>query len=153
MSSIRRRIRRNRQRFPRPERRKEPIERLERFASCRRLALIENTANGPALYAAIRKKAKFRLQLVTPRRDSKAGRLNDHLPKIRNKRIYLPESEVWREAFIDEVMAFPSEFDDQVDAMTQYLDFLDGNPIIPPPSTRATGVVVFAQPLSGIRRF
>ena len=117
------------------------------------VALIENTANGPALHAAVRKKAKFKLQLVTPRRDSKAGRLNDHLPKIRNKRVYLPESSVWREAFINEVIGFPSEFDDQVDAMTQYLDFMDGNPIIPPPPTRATGVVVFARPLSGIRRF
>ena len=116
------------------------------------VALIENTANGPALYAAVKKKAKFDLRLVVTRRDSKAARLNDHLPKIRNRRIYLPNSAVWREYFINEVIAFPSEFDDQVDAMTQYLDFIDKKPFIPPPPTRAIGVVVYARPLS-LRRF
>jgi len=117
------------------------------------VALIENTANGPALYAAVRRKAKFDLNLVTPRRDSKAVRFNDHLPKIRNKKIHLPEFAIWREVFIDEVVAFPGEFDDQVDAMTQYLDFMDTDPTIPPPRTRATGVIVHALPLSRLRRY
>ena len=82
------------------------------------VALIENTANGPALYARVRQKAKFGLKLITPRRVSKAVRFNDHLPKIRNKHIHLPENAIWREAFIAEVVGFPGEFDDQVDAMT-----------------------------------
>ena len=78
----------------------------------------------------------FEIKLVTPRRDSKAVRFNDHLPKIRNKHIHLPEFAIWREAFVDEVIAFPGEFDDQVDAMTQYLDFMETDPIIPAPRTR-----------------
>lgn len=116
------------------------------------VALIENTANGPALYAAIRRKAKFELRLITPPRDSKAVRFNKHLPKIRNKKIFLPEAAVWRQAFVDEVVGFPGGFDDQVDAMTQYLDFMDTDPTIPPPPARATGVVVHATPLSQLRR-
>jgi predicted phage terminase large subunit-like protein len=94
------------------------------------VALIENTANGPALYSMVRRKAHFEIKLITPRRDSKAVRFNDHLPKIRNKHIHLPEFAIWREVFINEVIAFPGEFDDQVDAMTQYLDFMETNPII-----------------------
>ena len=110
------------------------------------VALIENTANGPALYARVRQKAKFGLKLITPRRVSKAVRFNDHLPKIRNKHIHLPENAIWREAFIAEVVGFPGEFDDQVDAMTQYLDFMDTDPVIPPPPpARATGVVALAS--------
>ena len=100
------------------------------------VALIENTANGPALYSMVRRKAHFEIKLITPRRDSKAVRFNDHLPKIRNKNIHLPELAIWREAFINEVIAFPGEFDDQVDAMTQYLDFMETDPIIPAPRAR-----------------
>jgi hypothetical protein len=58
-------------------------------------------------------------------RDSKAVRFNDHLPEIRNKHIHLPEFAIWREAFVAEIVAFPGEFDDQIDAMTLYLDFMD----------------------------
>jgi len=107
-------------------------------------ALIENTANGPALYAAVARKAKFQIELIRPR-DSKAVRFKQHVPKIRNKQIYLPESSIWRQAFIDEVIGFPAEFDDQVDAMSQYLDFMDTNPVIPPPRTRAIAAMRLAS--------
>jgi predicted phage terminase large subunit-like protein len=109
------------------------------------VALIENTANGPALYAMVRRKAKFELKVITPRHESKAARFNDHLPKIRNKRVHLPENAIWREAFIAEIVNFPDEFDDQVDAMTQYFDFMETNPIIPPPLVRAISVVALAS--------
>jgi predicted phage terminase large subunit-like protein len=115
------------------------------------VALIENTANGPALYAAVRRKAKFELKLITPR-DSKVVRFNNHLPKIRNKKIHLPEFAIWRDGFIAEVVGFPGEFDDQVDAMTQYLDFMDTDPTIPPPRTRTTGVVALASTFPWRRR-
>src|SRR3954452_19731500 len=36
------------------------------------VALIENTANGPGLYSAVRRKAKFDLKRITPRQESKA---------------------------------------------------------------------------------
>ena len=117
------------------------------------VALIENTANGPALYAAVRHKVKFTLELITPRHDSKAIRFHRHIPKIRNGKIHLPESAIWRDAFINEVVTFPSEFDDQVDAMTQYLDFMESNPIIRLPPTRATGVLLPGRSLSRKYRF
>jgi len=110
------------------------------------VALIENTANGPALHSMIRKKAKMQIKLVTPRRDSKAVRLNDHRSKIRGKRIFLPEDAVWRESFVAEFIAFPGEFDDQVDATTQYLDFLNSDPVMPAAPVRSTGgAIAFAS--------
>ena len=51
------------------------------------LALIENTANGPALIVEARRKARFEIKAVTPRRESKAARFHDHVPKIRRKLI------------------------------------------------------------------
>ena len=103
------------------------------------VALLENTANGPALYARVHRKARFEIKPITPRHDSKATRLQDHLPKIRSKRIYLPADAVWRESFVEEIVGFPGDFDDQLDAMTQYLDFMDTKPILRMPQPRAIG--------------
>jgi predicted phage terminase large subunit-like protein len=109
------------------------------------VALIENTANGPALHAIVRRKVRYDLKLITPRREPKATRLNDHLPKIRNKQIYLPADAIWREAFIAEIVDFPGEFDDQLDAMTQYFDFMDTKPIIRMPEARAIAHLALAS--------
>src|SRR5664279_2897463 len=103
------------------------------------VALIEATANGPALYARIRNKARFEIRLITPRRASKAARLNAHIEKIRAKQIFLPQYAPWRQAFIDEIAGYPRDFDDQLDAMTQYLDYMDTKPTIMPAPRR--GVV------------
>jgi predicted phage terminase large subunit-like protein len=115
------------------------------------VALIENTANGPALYSAVKRKAKLELKLITPR-ESKLVRFNRHLPKIRSKKIFLLEFAPWRQAFIEEVVAFPSEFDDRVDTLTQYLDFMDTDPDIPPPRRRELGVISHSLPLAQLRR-
>ncbi|UEM15455.1 hypothetical protein J4G43_015355 [Bradyrhizobium barranii subsp. barranii] len=105
------------------------------------VALIEQTANGPALYSAIRHIVRFKIRLIIPR-GPKANRLARHYPKIRTKKICLPGDAVWREPFIDEIVGFPGEFDDQIDAMTQYFDFMDEKPIIPmqPPREHGIGV-------------
>jgi predicted phage terminase large subunit-like protein len=105
------------------------------------IALIEKTADGPALYARVWRKAKFEVKLIVPHRP-KTIRFNNHLQKIRNKTIFLPENAIWREAFVAEVIGFPGEFDDQVDAMTQYLDFMDTDPVVPLRAPRESGVVV-----------
>jgi predicted phage terminase large subunit-like protein len=113
------------------------------------VALIEKTANGPALYAAIRQKVRFEITLIIPR-DAKAHRLARHHPKIRAKKIYLPADAIWRGSFIDEIVGFPGEFDDQVDAMTQYLDYMGTKPLIPMPRPRESGIAV---PFYSQRRF
>jgi predicted phage terminase large subunit-like protein len=107
------------------------------------VALIEKTANGPALYAAIRQKVRFEIKLIVPR-NPKATRLARHHPKIRGKKICIPADAIWREAFINEIVSFPGEFDDQIDTMTQYFDYLDTKPIIPvqPPREHGIGIVL-----------
>jgi predicted phage terminase large subunit-like protein len=111
------------------------------------LALIEKTADGPALRALVHRKAQFEIRLIAPR-DSKVDRLNRHLSKIRNKRIYLPEEAIWRDAFITEIVNFPGEFDDRVDGMTQYLDFADTGEVLPLPRPRSLGVLLLSKPVS-----
>lgn len=115
------------------------------------IALVEKTADGPALRALIHRKAKFEIRLITPKAP-KADRLNRHLHKIRGGQIFLPATAIWGGWFVSEVVGFPGEFDDRVDAMTQYLDFADTGEVPPPPQPRSTGVVVFSQSLSRMGR-
>jgi predicted phage terminase large subunit-like protein len=104
------------------------------------VALIEKTADGPALYSRIRSKAKFEIKLIIPR-VAKEVRFSNHWSKIRGKKIYLPEEAAWREEFIAEIVN-TSEFDDRIDSMTQYLDYMDTDPMICPRPPRESGIVV-----------
>lgn len=96
------------------------------------VALIENTANGPSLYARVRSRAQFEIKMITPRRASKATRLKDHVVKIVYKKIFLPEVAAWRDDYVAELVNPEPEFRDQTDATTQYLDFADLKLTIPP---------------------
>jgi predicted phage terminase large subunit-like protein len=107
------------------------------------LALVERTADGPALRTLVQRKTRFEVRLVTPRQ-SKADRLDRHLAKIRGKKIYLPVDSIWREPFINEIINFPGEFDDRVDAMTQYLDFAGTGEVLRLPPPRAVSVVALS---------
>jgi predicted phage terminase large subunit-like protein len=103
------------------------------------VALIEQTADGPALYARIRQRVQFEIKLITPRL-SKVIRFNNHMSKIRGQRIFLPQDAGWRDQFIAEILAFPGAFSDRGDAMSQYLDYTDTNPVIKPRPPRETGI-------------
>jgi len=81
-------------------------------------------------------------------RNPKPVRLDHHRRKICAKKIFLPDLAIWREAFIEELVGFPGEYDDRVDAMTMYLDFMDTNPNIPRPRKPEVGLVIHALPLS-----
>jgi hypothetical protein len=55
----------------------------------------------------------------------------------------LPDEAEWREEFIEEFKLFPKgEFTDQIDATTQYLDFMRHRRHLQMPPDRATAVVV-----------
>jgi predicted phage terminase large subunit-like protein len=104
--------------------------------------LIEDTANGSALIAEAKRKSLVDVIAVTPDGRSKAARLLDHVSAIRKKRIHLLDGADWRDAFVRELVDFPSEFDDQVDAMSQYLAFMATNPRLKSPPERALGVAI-----------
>jgi predicted phage terminase large subunit-like protein len=94
------------------------------------VALIEATANGPALIAYATRKRLVRVEEITPDNRSKAARLLVHKSFIRRQHVRLPEYAPWRADYIKEFVEFPyGPFDDQIDAATQYLDWIAVNPI------------------------
>jgi len=61
---------------------------------------------------------------VKPDRD-KIARASAVSPTIEAGKVYLLEGSEWLQPFLDECMQFPAgEHDDQIDAMTQALDYL-----------------------------
>ena len=88
------------------------------------------------------------IEPITPHED-KLSRLHKHRNAIRSGIVALPEAAPWVAEFIDEMVQFPyGHFDDQVDAMTQFLDWIGEHPQLtkrPPP---ALGVAISS---SGMR--
>jgi predicted phage terminase large subunit-like protein len=86
--------------------------------------LIEDTANGPALFCQLTKKQQGRAVGIRPV-DSKIVRFARHVDKIVGGKIRIPKSSAFNGVFVDELIRFPKgPYDDQVDAMTQFLDWL-----------------------------
>ncbi len=102
--------------------------------------LIENKANGAALIDDVRGRLNSKLFAVDPGLRSKAERLGMHRGTIRKGLIHLPDDALWRQTFVAEVVEFPSQFTDQVDAMTQYLDFMLEKPNLSPPTKVGSGI-------------
>jgi predicted phage terminase large subunit-like protein len=90
--------------------------------------LIEDTGQGPSLSAEIRPQNGMELVLITPL-DDKVERLRRHRRAIRSGLVRLPQNAAWRAEFISEATQFPyAPFDDQMDALSQYLDWIAGHP-------------------------
>ena len=86
--------------------------------------LVEATGQGPALISDIKAEQGLVIEPITPHGD-KVGRLLQHRNAIRSGIVALPEGARWVAEFIDELIQFPyGHFDDQVDAMTQFLDWI-----------------------------
>ncbi len=126
--------------------------------------LIEGTGQGPALISDIKPQNRMELVLITPVGD-KVERLRKHRRTIQRRLVQLAQDAVWYQEFIDEATQFPyGPFDDQMDALSQYLTWIAehpnpnkrppmaivqgtdsrGRPIrtSPMPTTQARGVVV-----------
>ena len=90
--------------------------------------LIEATGNGPALLSDIRPQLGMEVVPVTPR-DDKVTRLRRHRNALRSGDVALPQAAQWKDEFLEEVILFPyGAYDDQVDAMTQFLDWIALHP-------------------------
>jgi predicted phage terminase large subunit-like protein len=116
------------------------------------VCLIEATANGPALIDdASRKKWLKVIPIVSDGR-SKVARLLARMDIIQGGHIQLPMFALWREFYIAEFIEFPrGRHDDQVDATTQYLDFMTTNPNLVLPPARAMGGFGFGRAPSVIQ--
>jgi predicted phage terminase large subunit-like protein len=120
------------------------------------VALIEATANGPALISEAKRKAILQVVEIMPDSRSKAARLLAHVPLIRRGGVQLTEAAAWSADYVKEFVDFPlAPFDDQIDATMQYLDWVTANPVPPPLPQRAiaSGVGSNGLPLTTNRSF
>jgi phage terminase large subunit-like protein len=88
---------------------------------------------------------------IVPDGRSKTARLAAHIDTIRRGRIHLPALATWLEAYIAEFVEFPrGRNDDQVDATTQYLDYISTKPslALPPKRTLVAFGINKAQSLA-----
>jgi predicted phage terminase large subunit-like protein len=98
--------------------------------------LIESTANGPALIERAKRKPRYNVVPVKPDRRSKTERLQRHIRTIRDGHIHLRQGASWLDEFLTELVGFPSApFNDQVDALSQYLDYVAQNPPLTIPTS------------------
>ncbi len=126
--------------------------------NCRAEAvLIEELGYGPILARELRRRfPSLDIRLISTDRRSKSERLLRHFDVIKGGRIKLPRDAHFREPWDDEIEHFPhGKFNDQVDTMTQGLDYMRENPKPGKAQTRCMGVRVtnrgvsmFADPAS-----
>jgi predicted phage terminase large subunit-like protein len=103
--------------------------------------LVEDTALGSAVRDEIRSRTAMIVHPIVPQGD-KTERLRRHLHLIKSGRIAVPYDASWRHDFVYELTHFPyAGHDDQVDALTQYLDWITQNPAPPKRERPALGVV------------
>lgn len=103
--------------------------------------LIEQSANGLALAGSLNSRSRGLVRLIIAN-GSKSVRLLRHVDIIRAHCILLPAEAHWRADYVAEFVSFPhGNFDDQVDATTQYLAFIMTSPALAAPSPRSCGVV------------
>jgi predicted phage terminase large subunit-like protein len=87
--------------------------------------LVEEAANGTALYQELVQAHRLACQLIKPRLD-KESRLHAATPAIEAGRVHLPENAPWKTAFLHEVTGFPgSRHDDQVDSLSQCINWAE----------------------------
>jgi predicted phage terminase large subunit-like protein len=113
--------------------------------------LIEKAANGHALISMMKPKHRKRIHEIAPK-GSKTARLRRNIDTILSRRILLPEDAPWCDDFVAEFVKFPrGDFTDQVDATTQFLDWIRTDPKLerPPQPGLCAGVNSKGQPLTG----
>jgi predicted phage terminase large subunit-like protein len=116
---------------------REQVDFDDLFQMCRRLRrrhrcahmIIERTALGAALISAGEKRKWKGIIPIVPDGRSKSARLRPHIDIIRSGALRLPREAEWRRDFVEEFVTFPhSKLSDQVDATTQYLEWVKDRP-------------------------
>jgi predicted phage terminase large subunit-like protein len=118
----------------------------------RRRILIEDASSGPGL-ARMLQEGGFAAELWPTRGRNKMERLEAHLHMFAQSRILVRANQPWTVPLVNEWVAFPSaRHDDQVDAITQYLDWAASRPVVRPVIMGAGGyagraaATLFRQP-------
>ena len=85
--------------------------------------LVENCSSGLNLGLDLRSSGELRPLLMKPKGD-KVARVEVHTAKIEAGNLRFPLKARWLDDLMDELLRFPSSrHDDQIDALTQFLDF------------------------------
>lgn len=101
---------------------KRAVIRLRRLWSADKV-VIEDAGSGKSIYQELKVNGDFRPRMWTPVED-KETRLIGQTGQLEAGRCLLPTDAPWLDAFCSELKAFPSgRYDDQVDSMTQFLEF------------------------------
>lgn len=88
--------------------------------------LIEDASSGQALIQDLKKRpdgSTWRLRAIQPHGD-KVGRAEAQSVPIENGQVYLIDGAAYLEALRAEIVAFPRGHDDQIDSMTQFLEWV-----------------------------
>jgi predicted phage terminase large subunit-like protein len=121
------------------EMRQAVIEMIQRYGPAQ--ILVEDASSGPGL-ARMLQEYGYRAQLWPTGGRSKVERLEAHLHMFAVGRILARANEPWTVPLVNEWAAFPNaRHDDQVDAITQYLDFVASRPAVKPVLLGAGGAV------------
>lgn len=89
--------------------------------------LIEAKASGEQLIQELKAHSALPVIKITPS-TNKITRFHQTTPLMEAGRVFLPRSAVWLSDFEYELFMFPkARYDDQVDSMTQYLNWVQGN--------------------------
>ena len=116
--------------------------------------LVEKAANGHALISVMKRVHRKLIHEIIPK-GSKTARLRRNIDTILGHRILLPENAPWRDDFVAEFVKFPhGDFTDQIDATTQFLDWIRTHPRLerPPQPGLCAGVNSKGQSLTGARK-
>jgi predicted phage terminase large subunit-like protein len=88
--------------------------------------LIEDAASGQSLIQALKAETRLPILPVKPMGD-KVSRAHAVSPLVESGRVFLPAEAPWLADLVDEMTSFPAApHDDQVDAITQALNYLRG---------------------------
>ena len=88
---------------------------------------MEDTASGMGLIQILREQTRLSVIGRHPK-DDKQTRLSRHQGRFEAGRIFLPAEAPWLAEFEGELLAFPNgRYDDQVDALLLFLDWLSQN--------------------------
>ena len=89
------------------------------------IVLIEDMASGQSLTQEMKRDTKIPVKAIPVAEGDKITRANFVSPLIEAGRGFLPKEATWLADFLDETSNFPnSEYSDQVDAMSQALNYL-----------------------------
>jgi predicted phage terminase large subunit-like protein len=95
------------------------------------LALVEEAGCGYGLADHLERRAGTRTVTVSPGQMSKIERLRKVADLILAGRVLVPQGGEWVDQFLAEITTFPfGGFDDQVDALTQYLGWWQRSPTV-----------------------